>query len=58
VKIAIGAKEKTLVLFHHDPVHDDAFIDSIIEASKKISWQAGSNMQIMGAQEGVEISLD
>ena len=58
VKIALGAKVKTLALFHHDPLHDDAFVDSIIEASKKISWQAGSNMQILGAQEGVEISLD
>jgi phosphoribosyl 1,2-cyclic phosphodiesterase len=58
VKVALGAKVKTLVLFHHDPIHDDAFIDSIVEASKKISWQAGSNMQIMAAQEGMEISLD
>jgi phosphoribosyl 1,2-cyclic phosphodiesterase len=58
VKVALGAKVKTLVLFHHDPLHDDAFVDSIVEASKKISWQAGSNMRIMGAEEGLEIPLD
>ncbi|TFH02751.1 MAG: MBL fold metallo-hydrolase [Calditrichales bacterium] len=58
VKIALSAGVKTLVLFHHDPVHDDAFVDSIVEASKKISWQAGSKMQIIGAQEGMEIPLD
>ena len=58
VKIALGAKVKTLVLFHHDPLHDDAFVDSIVEASKKISWQAGSNMRIMGAEEGMKIPLD
>ena len=58
VKIALGAKVKTLVLFHHDPLHDDAFVDSIVEASKKISWQAGSNMRIMGADEGMKIPLD
>jgi phosphoribosyl 1,2-cyclic phosphodiesterase len=58
VKIALGAKVKTLVLFHHDPLHDDTFVDSMIEASKKISWQAGSNLRILGAQEGLEISID
>jgi phosphoribosyl 1,2-cyclic phosphodiesterase len=58
VKIAIGAKVNTLILFHHDPVHDDEFVDTIIEAAKKISWQTGSNMQILGAQEGLELSLD
>jgi phosphoribosyl 1,2-cyclic phosphodiesterase len=58
VKIALQSRVKTLILFHHDPVHDDNFIDSILEASKKISWQAGSNMKIIAAQEGLEISLD
>ena len=58
VKVALGAGVKSLILFHHDPVHDDAFVDSIVEAAKKISWQTGSNMQILGAQEGLEVSLD
>jgi len=58
VNMALSADVKSLILFHHDPVHDDAFVDSIVEAAKKISWQAGSNMQILGAQEGMEISLD
>jgi phosphoribosyl 1,2-cyclic phosphodiesterase len=58
VKIALQSKAKTLILFHHDPAHDDNFIDSILEAARKISWQAGSNMKIIAAQEGLEISLD
>ena len=58
VKVALAAKVKTLVLFHHDPLHDDAFVDSMIEAAKKLSWQEGSNMNILGAQEGMELSLD
>jgi phosphoribosyl 1,2-cyclic phosphodiesterase len=58
VKIALEANIKTLILFHHDPAHDDNFIDSILEAAKKISWQAGSNMKIIAAQEGLEISLE
>ena len=30
VKVALGAGVKSLILFHHDPVHDDAFVDSSI----------------------------
>jgi hypothetical protein len=58
VKIALEANVNTLVLFHHDPLHDDDFVDKMIDDAKKISWQAGSNMKVMGAKEGVELSLD
>ena len=58
VKIALEGNVKTLVLFHHDPVHNDDFLDGMVEAAKKISWQAGSNMKILAAREGLELSLD
>jgi len=58
VKVAMEANVNTLVLFHHDPVHDDDFIDKMIDSAKKISWQSGSNMKIIGAREGLELSLD
>ena len=58
VKVALEANVNTLVLFHHDPLHDDDFVDKMVDSAKKISWQAGSNMKIMGAKEGVELSLD
>jgi phosphoribosyl 1,2-cyclic phosphodiesterase len=58
VKIALAANAKTLVLFHHDPLHDDDFVDTMVDSAKKISWQAGSNMRILGAKEGLELSLD
>ncbi len=58
VKVALAATVNTLVIFHHDPVHDDDFIDNMIDSAKKISWQAGSNMKIIGAKEGLELSLD
>jgi phosphoribosyl 1,2-cyclic phosphodiesterase len=58
VKIALEANVKTLVLFHHDPLHDDDFVDSIVEAARKISWHAGSKLKILGAQEGLHLSLD
>ena len=58
VKIALEARVQSLVLFHHDPVHDDDFVDQMVDAAKKISWQAGSNMKVIGAREGMELSLD
>ena len=35
VRIGLQANVKTLVLFHHDPLHDDDFIDNMIDAAKK-----------------------
>jgi len=58
VKVALEANVHTLVLFHHDPLHDDDFIDSMIDSAKKISWQADSSMKILGAREGMVLSLD
>jgi len=58
VKVALEANVKTLVLFHHDPLHNDEFVDGMVDAARKVSWQAGSNMKIIGAQEGMELPLD
>jgi phosphoribosyl 1,2-cyclic phosphodiesterase len=58
VRIALQGGCKTLVLFHHDPTHDDEFVDGLVESAKKISWQAGSTMKILGAKEGMSLSLD
>jgi len=33
-------------------------LDKMIDSAKKISWQSGSNMKIIGAREGLELSLD
>jgi len=58
VKVALQSKTKNLILYHHDPVHNDDFIDSMVDASKKLSWQSGGDMNILAAKEGLEISLD
>ena len=58
VKIALEAQVQSLVLFHPAPVHHDHFVEPLVYAAKKISWQAGSNMKIIGAREGMELSLD
>jgi phosphoribosyl 1,2-cyclic phosphodiesterase len=51
VKIARAANVKQLVIFHHDPSHDDRFMDTIATAAT----QAFSRSVV--AWEGMEISL-
>ena len=36
VRLAEAARVKTLVLFHHDPSHDDAFMDRVAEEAAKM----------------------
>ncbi|MCX6617586.1 MAG: MBL fold metallo-hydrolase [Acidobacteria bacterium] len=51
VTIAREAGVKTLVLFHHDPDHNDAMIDSIVhEAAREFPG-------VLAAAEGLEIDL-
>jgi phosphoribosyl 1,2-cyclic phosphodiesterase len=35
IRLADAAKAKTLVIFHHDPGHDDAFMDRVASAAQK-----------------------
>ncbi len=51
VNIAQDAEVKKLVLFHHDPDHNDQFVDSIVaEAGRYFP-------DVMAAAEGIEIDL-
>jgi phosphoribosyl 1,2-cyclic phosphodiesterase len=36
LRLATEAEVKTFVIFHHDPSHDDAFMDGIAEAAEKL----------------------
>ncbi len=58
VNVALKANVKQLVIFHHDPVHDDNFIDEIVFASQKMARDAKSKLDVIGAREGLQISLD
>ncbi|MGK7940347.1 MAG: MBL fold metallo-hydrolase [Crocosphaera sp.] len=51
VKIAQAAKVKKLVLFHHDPSHDDDFLDNIKQQVKEVFPEA------ILAKEGLVIQL-
>lgn len=58
VNLAMTSNVKKLVIFHHDPVHDDDFVDDMILAAKNIAKTTSSNLEILGAKEGLEIVLN
>jgi phosphoribosyl 1,2-cyclic phosphodiesterase/CheY-like chemotaxis protein len=57
VSLALDANIGQLVLFHHDPNHDDAMIDKIVEHARALVAKSGKPVEVEGAQEGAEILL-
>jgi hypothetical protein len=47
-----------LLLFHHDPNHDDQMIDKIVEYARALVAKSGKPLEIDGAREGAEILLE
>ncbi|PZR77759.1 MAG: MBL fold metallo-hydrolase [Chthoniobacterales bacterium] len=57
VSLAAAADAKRLILFHHDPNHDDAMVDKIVEKARMQMAQLGKSITVEAAQEGSEIIL-
>jgi phosphoribosyl 1,2-cyclic phosphodiesterase len=58
VALALEAEVQTLFLFHHDPGHDDAMVDAMIESARELATKNGSHLEVSGAQQGSEILLE
>ena len=57
VRVAAEAGAKRLVLFHHDPAHDDDEVDRILRHAEEQA--AGTSIEeVVAAVEGLTISLD
>jgi CheY-like chemotaxis protein len=54
VGMAAAANVKRLFLTHHDPTHNDDFLDRIQEAARQLAASAGSSMKVECAREGFE----
>jgi ribonuclease Z len=52
VKIAQAANVKTLVIFHHDPAHDDDFMDQVAADTKAVFPHS------VVAREGMALDLN
>ena len=57
VAVAMRAGVKKLFLFHHDPDHDDAKVESMLAHARKLVAAQNSPMQVHAAQEGVLVRL-
>ncbi|MCZ6755975.1 MAG: MBL fold metallo-hydrolase [Gemmatimonadetes bacterium] len=56
VDLALACGAKHLVLFHHDPAHDDTALDRIVDQARRLAAKQGS-LSVDGAREGQTISL-
>jgi phosphoribosyl 1,2-cyclic phosphodiesterase len=57
VTLAARAGVKQLMLFHHDPDHNDGTIQSMERRAQKIAAEKGSSLVVTAAREGAEIVL-
>jgi phosphoribosyl 1,2-cyclic phosphodiesterase len=58
VSLALDAEVHKLVLFHHDPNHDDQMVDKIVDCARSVVRQSGKSLEIEAAREGSEILLE
>jgi phosphoribosyl 1,2-cyclic phosphodiesterase len=57
VELAVEAKVKQLVLFHHEPEHDDGAIDALVAAARDVVRRRGAATEVVAAQEGLQLTL-
>ncbi len=57
VSIALEAEVRRLILFHHDPSHDDQKIDDMLERARLLVVESGAPLEVEAAREGAEIWL-
>ena len=47
-----------LVLFHHDPMRDDAGVDRLVDLAKARSASSSARLDVVGAAEGMSMELE
>jgi CheY-like chemotaxis protein len=58
VGLAAAADVPHLVLTHHDPAHDDAFVEKIERRARGNAEQLGSGLRVSCAYEGLELAVE
>src|SRR5437870_2114773 len=54
VTLALDAQVRKLVLFHHDPNHDDAMVDEMVKQARTLVTKRGKKLEVVAAREGEE----
>jgi phosphoribosyl 1,2-cyclic phosphodiesterase len=57
VSLALDAEVRRLLLFHHDPSHDDTMLDAMLDDARRLIRERGQDLEVDGAREGEEVSL-
>lgn len=57
VDVCLAADVRRLVLFHHDPTHDDATVERM-ESSARARAAARGILEVLAAREGLELQLE
>lgn len=57
VRFAVEARVRRLVLFHHDPMHNDMFIDRMVAEARMMAAKQGAGLTISAASEGTGLDL-
>jgi phosphoribosyl 1,2-cyclic phosphodiesterase len=57
LQVARNSHAKQLVLFHHDPSHNDAMIDGILETCRREIQTRNDSFLCVAAAEGMEIDV-
>ena len=57
VGLAMHAEVKSLFLFHHDPLHDDAKISRMVAHARQLVKKHKGSLEIEAAREGAKVSL-
>jgi phosphoribosyl 1,2-cyclic phosphodiesterase/ActR/RegA family two-component response regulator len=55
VSLALDANVQHLLLFHHDPNHDDEMIGKMVEQARTLVAESRKPLQVEAAREGAEI---
>lgn len=58
VALALQAGVKKLILFHHDPDHNDKKIDSFVTYARRLVAKAKGKLIVEAAREGMSLKLD
>jgi phosphoribosyl 1,2-cyclic phosphodiesterase len=57
VELAAEAGCRRLVLFHHEPEHDDAALDRLLEETRRSARAIAPKLEVDAAAEGAELAL-
>lgn len=57
ISLALDASIRKLVLFHHDPTHDDEMIDKMLQIARKIAAKSENYLEVEAAREGAEFTI-